>query len=162
RALVSEGTTTKATPEVRVTLSADLLRHLRRCASELEIPIEWPVAGLLCGTRDHFAHMGAWGEPECHAHAPNPDPLSRPGGSGPADFDGEIAGPPHRGSHQRSHGSPPDGAHRHRPGLGRCGPGRERRAGAADARAAQPWRGPRGPVIPTAAPGAGQGGAAVG
>lgn len=45
----------KATPEVRVTLSDELLRHLRRRASELEIPIEWLVAALVCDTFDNFA-----------------------------------------------------------------------------------------------------------
>jgi len=47
-----------ATPEVRVTLSEDLLRHLRRRASELEIPIEWLVAGLVCDTLNNFAETG--------------------------------------------------------------------------------------------------------
>ena len=45
----------KATPEVRVALSDELLRHLRRRASELEIPIEWLVAGLVRDTLNNFA-----------------------------------------------------------------------------------------------------------
>jgi hypothetical protein len=41
-----------------VTLSAELLRDLRRRASELKIPIEWLVAGLVCDTLDNFAETG--------------------------------------------------------------------------------------------------------
>ncbi len=37
-------------PEVTVTLSATLLRHLRGLAADLEVPIEWLVAGLVCDT----------------------------------------------------------------------------------------------------------------
>ena len=48
----------KATPEVRVTLSEELLRHLRRRASELKIPIEWLVVGLVCDTLDNSAPAG--------------------------------------------------------------------------------------------------------
>jgi len=47
-----------ATPEVRVTLSDELLRHLSRHASELEIPIEWLVAGLVCDTLAGFGEAG--------------------------------------------------------------------------------------------------------
>jgi hypothetical protein len=47
-----------ATPEVRVTLSDDLLRHLSRRASELEIPVEWLVAGLVYDTLATFAQAG--------------------------------------------------------------------------------------------------------
>jgi len=43
-----------ATPEVCVTLSTDLLRQLRSRASELELPLEWLVAGLVCDTLDNF------------------------------------------------------------------------------------------------------------
>jgi hypothetical protein len=39
-----------ATPEVFVTLSADLLRHLRRLARTMHVPIQWMVAGLICDT----------------------------------------------------------------------------------------------------------------
>ena len=48
----------KATPAVRVTLSEELLRHLRRRASELKVPIEWLVAGLVCDTLNTFAETG--------------------------------------------------------------------------------------------------------
>ena len=37
-------------PKVTVTLSATLLRHLRGLAADLEVPIEWLVAGLVCDT----------------------------------------------------------------------------------------------------------------
>jgi hypothetical protein len=45
----------KATPEVRVTLSDALLSHLRCRASELKLPIEWLIAGLVCDTLDELA-----------------------------------------------------------------------------------------------------------
>jgi hypothetical protein len=48
----------KAKPEVRVTLSAELVRHLRRRASALKIPIEWLVVGLVCDTLDKLAEAG--------------------------------------------------------------------------------------------------------
>jgi hypothetical protein len=35
-------------PEVAVTLSIELLRHLRDESRRLEIPLEWLVAGLVC------------------------------------------------------------------------------------------------------------------
>ena len=37
-------------PKVTVTLSTTLLRHLRGQAADLEVPIEWLVAGLVCDT----------------------------------------------------------------------------------------------------------------
>ena len=40
----------KATPEVRVTLSDELLRHLHRHTSDLNVPFEWCVVGLVCDT----------------------------------------------------------------------------------------------------------------
>jgi hypothetical protein len=49
----------KATPEVRVTLSEELLRHLNRRASELNISIEWLVAGLVCDTLDGFTEAAS-------------------------------------------------------------------------------------------------------
>ena len=48
----------KAKPEVRVTLSAELVRHLRLRASALKIPIEWLVVGLVCDTLDKLAEAG--------------------------------------------------------------------------------------------------------
>lgn len=39
-----------AGPQVRVTLSADLLNHLRRTAQEKHVPLRWLVAGLVYDT----------------------------------------------------------------------------------------------------------------
>lgn len=39
-----------ASPEVFVTLSDDLLVHLRKLARELRVPLRWLVAGLVCDT----------------------------------------------------------------------------------------------------------------
>ena len=40
----------KATPEIPVTLSRELLRHLRGLAADLDVPLRWLVAGLVCDT----------------------------------------------------------------------------------------------------------------
>jgi hypothetical protein len=37
-------------PQIRVTLSNDLLEHLRREAIERHVPLRWLVAGLVCDT----------------------------------------------------------------------------------------------------------------
>jgi hypothetical protein len=39
-----------ADPQVRVTLSEDLLDHLRRVAQEKHVPLRWLVAGLVYDT----------------------------------------------------------------------------------------------------------------
>ena len=39
-----------AEPQVRVTLSEDLLDHLRRVAQEKHVPLRWLVAGLVYDT----------------------------------------------------------------------------------------------------------------
>ena len=39
-----------ADPQVRVTLSDDLLNHLRRVAQEKHVPLRWLVAGLVYDT----------------------------------------------------------------------------------------------------------------
>jgi hypothetical protein len=39
-----------AGPQVRVTLSDDLLSHLRQTAQEKHVPLRWLVAGLVCDT----------------------------------------------------------------------------------------------------------------
>jgi hypothetical protein len=39
-----------ADPQVRVTLSDDLLDHLRRVARAKHVPLRWLVAGLVCDT----------------------------------------------------------------------------------------------------------------
>jgi hypothetical protein len=41
---------TGAGPQVRVTLSDDLLRHLRQTAQQKHVPLRWLVAGLVCDT----------------------------------------------------------------------------------------------------------------
>ncbi len=40
----------KRSPQVHVTLSDDLLNHLRRTAQEQHVPLRWLVAGLVCDT----------------------------------------------------------------------------------------------------------------
>lgn len=40
----------KRSPQVRVTLSDDLLNHLRKTAQEQHVPLRWLVAGLVCDT----------------------------------------------------------------------------------------------------------------
>jgi len=39
-----------ASPQVRVTLSDDLLNHLRKMAQSKHVPRRWLVAGLVCDT----------------------------------------------------------------------------------------------------------------
>jgi hypothetical protein len=39
-----------ASPEIRVTLSGELLRHLRELSIQKRIPLRWLVAGLVCDT----------------------------------------------------------------------------------------------------------------
>jgi len=46
-------------PQVRVTLSDDLLNHLRKTAQEQHIPLRWLVAGLVCDTLEvRTKHQG--------------------------------------------------------------------------------------------------------
>ena len=40
----------KRSPQVRVTLSDDLLIHLRKTAQVQHVPLRWLVAGLVCDT----------------------------------------------------------------------------------------------------------------
>jgi hypothetical protein len=42
--------TMKRSPQVRVTLSDDLLNHLRKVAEEKHVPLRWLVAGMVCDT----------------------------------------------------------------------------------------------------------------
>ena len=44
-----------ANPQVAVTLSADLWRHLREEARRLRVPLEWLVASLVADTLDEDA-----------------------------------------------------------------------------------------------------------
>ncbi len=41
-----------ATSQVMVTLSADLLKQLRKEAREQRVPLRWLVAGLVCDTME--------------------------------------------------------------------------------------------------------------
>ena len=41
-----------ASPQVRVTLSDDLLNHLRQRAQEKHVPLRWLVAGLVYDTME--------------------------------------------------------------------------------------------------------------
>jgi hypothetical protein len=48
---------------VRVTLSDDLLSHLRQTAQQKHVPLRWLVAGLVCDTMksesgEHQVHPG--------------------------------------------------------------------------------------------------------
>ena len=47
-----------ASPQVRVTLSDDLLIHLRKVAHSKHVPIRWLVAGLVCDTLWHSDYLG--------------------------------------------------------------------------------------------------------
>ncbi len=40
----------KRSPQVQVTLSDDLLIHLRKTAQEQQVPLRWLIAGLVCDT----------------------------------------------------------------------------------------------------------------
>ncbi len=53
-----------ASPELAVTLSDDLLNHLRDEALRLEIPLEWLVASLVVDTMDEADQL-----PYCMASA---------------------------------------------------------------------------------------------
>ena len=48
----------KTISEVSVTLSNELLAHLRGLAADLDIPLEWLVAGLVCDTIESSAASG--------------------------------------------------------------------------------------------------------
>jgi hypothetical protein len=45
-----KGTLMTSISEIFVTLSDELLGHLRGLASDLEVPFEWLVAGIVCDT----------------------------------------------------------------------------------------------------------------
>lgn len=46
-----------ALPQVEVTLSADLLKHLRTEARSMHVPLRWLVAGLICDTLKSQAEL---------------------------------------------------------------------------------------------------------
>jgi hypothetical protein len=45
----------KATPQVHVTLSKELLDYLRGLAADLDVPLEWLAAGVVCDTIEGLA-----------------------------------------------------------------------------------------------------------
>ncbi len=47
----------KRSPQVRVTLSDDLLNHLRKTAHEQHVPLRWLVAVLVCDTLEARAEQ---------------------------------------------------------------------------------------------------------
>jgi hypothetical protein len=69
----------KRSPQVRVTLSDDLLHHLRKTALEQRVPLRWLVAGLICDTLEsrvehHSARqsvLNAWRERVCWQRCPS-------------------------------------------------------------------------------------------
>ena len=48
----------RRSPQVRVTLSDNLLIHLRKTAQEQHVPLRWLVAGLVCDTLDVIRNKG--------------------------------------------------------------------------------------------------------
>lgn len=57
------------TPELNVTLSEELLEHLRAESQRLEVPLEWLVASLVVDTLDEVragSTSSAWSEPQAN------------------------------------------------------------------------------------------------
>jgi hypothetical protein len=52
-----------ATSQVMVTLSADLLKQLRKEAREQHVPLRWLVAGLVCDTLETGRRLQDAGQP---------------------------------------------------------------------------------------------------
>ncbi len=52
-----------ATAQVMVTLSADLLKQLRKEAREQHVPLRWLVAGLVCDTLEKGQRSRDVGQP---------------------------------------------------------------------------------------------------
>jgi len=52
-----------ATSQVMVTLSADLLKQLRKEAREQHVPLRWLVAGLVCDTLETGQRSRDTGQP---------------------------------------------------------------------------------------------------
>jgi hypothetical protein len=57
-----------ATPQVMVTLSADLLKQLRKESREQHVPLRWLVAGLVCDTLETGRLSQDAGQPAFAAH----------------------------------------------------------------------------------------------
>jgi len=47
-------------PQVQVTLSADMLNHLRMESQSSQIPLRWLVAGLVCDTMESGVEPSRW------------------------------------------------------------------------------------------------------
>lgn len=47
-----------AAPQIMVTLSDELLTHLRKHAQEMHVPLRWLVAGLVCDTFESDKEKG--------------------------------------------------------------------------------------------------------
>ena len=52
-----------ATSQVMVTLSADLLKQLRKEAREQRVPLRWLVTGLVCDTLETGRQLQDAGQP---------------------------------------------------------------------------------------------------
>lgn len=57
-----------ATPQVMVTLSADLLKQLRKEAREQHVSLRWLVAGLVCDTMETGRRSQDAGQPAFAGH----------------------------------------------------------------------------------------------
>ena len=57
-----------ATSQVMVTLSADLLKQLRKEAREQHVPLRWLVAGLVCDTLETGRRTQDAGQPAFAGH----------------------------------------------------------------------------------------------
>ena len=55
----------KRSPLVRVTLSDELLIHLRKTAQAKHVPIRWLVAGLVCDTLESRAELREEAHVQC-------------------------------------------------------------------------------------------------
>lgn len=71
------------TPEIPVTLSADLFRHLRDLAAALDVPLHWLVAGLVCDTVEGLAagRLAAGAQARLDHPRPNPAAHARRAGA---------------------------------------------------------------------------------
>ena len=58
----------KTHSEIAVTLSDELLERLRAQAQELEIPLKWLVAGLVCDSIDPDKQSFSEGSPRLSRH----------------------------------------------------------------------------------------------
>lgn len=57
-----------ATSQVMVTLSADLLKQLRKEAREQHVSLRWLVAGLVCDTLESGRRLQDAGQPAFAGH----------------------------------------------------------------------------------------------